>query len=123
MKTPRWFGISSLAMGALFVVSLFLQYNDPDPLQWMLIYGAAAVASFWVPWNSKAKKLAAVVLLVAGPWLLLLLSQVLGLISFSDLFLKMNEKGGAVEIGREAGGLAIVVAWMIACVLIRHQKD
>jgi hypothetical protein len=123
MKISRWFGFPSLLMGVLFLISVALQYNDPDPIQWMLIYGAAAVVSFWIPWNLKAKKLAVAVILVALPWLLFLLPDVIGVISFSDLFLKMDEKGGAVEVGRESGGLTIVIVWMLSCLLIRHRKD
>lgn len=120
MKTSRWFMFSSLLMGALFLVSFGLQYNDPDPLQWMLVYGAAAAVSFLAPWRPIARRLALTVFVVASAWFFWLLPEIVGVISFSDLFLKMDEIGGAVEVGREAGGLAIVVAWMLCCVLIRR---
>ncbi len=118
MTTARWFTASSLLMGAIFSVSVGLQYNDPDPLQWVLIYGAAAVVSFLAPWKSVARRLALIVFVVALAWLFWLLPQIIGVISFSDLFLKMDEIGGAVEVGRETGGLAIVAAWMLCCVCI-----
>jgi uncharacterized membrane protein (DUF485 family) len=122
MKTSRWFMVSSVLMGVLFLISLGLQYNDPDPIQWMLIYGAAAAVSFLAPWRPIAKRLALTVFVVALAWFLLLLPEILGVLSFSDLFLKMNEKGGAVEVGRESGGLAIVVTWMLCCILIRRSS-
>jgi uncharacterized membrane protein YesL len=121
MKTSRWFMVSSVVMGLLFLVSLALQYNDPDPIQWMLIYGAAATVSFLAPWKPVAKRLSLTVFVVALAWLFLLLPEILGVISFSDLFLKMNEKGGAVEVGRESGGLTIVVVWMLCCFLARRS--
>lgn len=114
--------VSSLLIGLLFLVSLSLQYNDPEPLRWMLIYGAAAGVSFLTPWWPIAKKIALLVVVVALAWILWLSPEIVGVISFSDLFLKMNAKGGAVEAGREAGGLAIVVAWMLCCALIRRDK-
>ena len=123
MKTSRWFGALSLIMGGLFLLSLGLQYNDPDPLRWMLIYGAAALVSFLAPWRPLAKRLALLVLVVALGWLCWLLPEVLQVISFSDLFLKMDEKGGAVEVGRESGGLSIVIAWMLCCALVRRHND
>jgi uncharacterized membrane protein (DUF485 family) len=122
MKTPGWFMILSLLMGVLFLISLGLQYNDPDPIQWMLIYGAAASVSFVAPWQRVSKRLALTVFVVALVWFLLLLPKIVGVLSFSDLFLKMNEKGGAVEVGRESGGLAIVIAWMLCCILIRRSS-
>jgi uncharacterized membrane protein (DUF485 family) len=122
MNTPRWFMASSLLMGLLFAVSLGLQYNDPDPLRWMLIYGAAAAVSYLAPWRPIAKRFALIVVVVALAWILWLSPEILGVISFSDLFLKMNEKGGAVEAGREAGGLAIVAAWMLCCAMILRDE-
>jgi hypothetical protein len=122
MNTPRWFMVSSLLIGLLFLVSLGLQYNDPDPLRWMLIYGAAAAVSFLAPWRPIAKRFALIVFVVASAWILWLSPEIVGVISFSDLFLKMNEKGGAVEAGREAGGLAIIAAWMLCCTLIRRDE-
>jgi Transmembrane family 220, helix len=122
MNTPRWFMVSSLLMGLLFLVSLYLQYNDPDPLRWMLIYAAAAAVSFLAPWSPIAKRLALIVAVVALAWILFLSPEIAGVISFSDLFLKMNEKGGAVEVGRESGGLAVIVAWMLCCALTRRHS-
>lgn len=35
--------ILNLVLAAMFVVFAFLQINDPDPVVWILIYGAMAV--------------------------------------------------------------------------------
>src|SRR5206468_7543300 len=34
----------NLLMVALFLLAVAVQYNDPDPIRWMSIYGMAAVA-------------------------------------------------------------------------------
>src|SRR5690606_25368379 len=39
-RSPAWFTGLSLAMAALLATCVALQHNDPDPLRWMLIYGA-----------------------------------------------------------------------------------
>lgn len=122
MRTALWFRISSILMGVLFLVSVALQYNDPDPIEWMAIYGAAAGAAFSSPWLRWGRRLAFGVLLVSLVWFGWLLFGVWGQIGFSDLFLKMSEKGGQVEIGREAGGLAIVSVWMLVCGLVRPEQ-
>jgi Transmembrane family 220, helix len=110
-------------MVALFGLSAVLQYNDPDPLPWIAIYAAAAAAC--VLWGRRRATwpLAAPVAVIAAVWAALLMPEVLGHISPSDLFLRMNEKGGRVEIGREIGGLAIVLAWMVVLqVSQRHRR-
>jgi hypothetical protein len=100
-------------MAALFGLSAVLQYNDPDPLRWIAIYAAAATACVLWGLRRAVWPLAAPVTLIAAVWAALLLPEVLGHIGPSDLFLRMSEKGGRVEIGREIGGLAIVLAWMV----------
>ena len=42
MKSRIWTA-ANVAMLAMFVFSVAVQYNDPDPLPWMAIYAAAAV--------------------------------------------------------------------------------
>ena len=38
LKVANW------VMLAAFLFSVAVQYNDPDPIRWMLIYGLAALA-------------------------------------------------------------------------------
>ena len=42
--TPRIFGILNLVVAAFFALFALVQYNDPDPLLWMIIYAVAALA-------------------------------------------------------------------------------
>jgi len=65
---------------------------------------------------------AALVGLAAAAWAAYLAHGVWGGIELSDLWLKMSEKGGAVEEGREAGGLAIVAAWLLAASALRSRR-
>ena len=89
------------AMAALFVISVGLQLNDPDPVGWMAFYAAGAGACLAAGRHDHAWMAAA----VGAVWAALLLPEVAGHIGFTDLFDKMDEKGGRVEIGREVGGL------------------
>jgi len=42
--TPRIFSTLNLVVAAFFVLFTLVQYNDPDPLLWMIIYGLTALA-------------------------------------------------------------------------------
>ena len=110
---PVWFIALCWVMAILFSVSVGLQENDPDPIRWMALYGAAGIVCLFFTRDRRAAIPGAVVGLVAAVWGLYLTSQVYNVLSFSDLFLKMDEKGGAVEVGRESGGLIIVAAMML----------
>ncbi|MBA3460155.1 MAG: transmembrane 220 family protein [Deltaproteobacteria bacterium] len=108
----RWFKLTCWVMAALFALCVALQHNDPDPLRWMLIYGAALVVSVLLPMYRAAAKVGAILGAAALVWTVMLLIPIWDKVSPSDAFLKMSEKGGAVEDLREAGGLAIEGLWL-----------
>lgn len=121
---PRWFVALCWALAVLFALSVGLQVNDPDPIQWMVMYGAAAVAVGALPAARKFWCIVGTVVgIVAAAWGAYLGSQVASKIGFSDLFLKMSEKGGAVEVGREAGGLVIIAVSLLSLSLYRYLRD
>ena len=119
---PIWFRNVSWAMAALYLFSAALQYNDPDPLRWMAIYVAAAVAAAALPLRRWAIPLSFVVALAALAWAAILTPEIWGRVGFTDLWRKMSEKGGAVEVEREIGGLVIVVGWLVAGALMRRRQ-
>ncbi len=119
---PPWFRWLAYVMAALLALCVVLQYNDPDPLRWMLIYGAGAALSAALP-GRRAAALPAVILGLAGlAGSAYLAHRVWGVLAPSDLWLKMSEKGGAVEEGREAGGLALEGAWLVAAGTFRRRR-
>ena len=106
------FRVISWVMLAVFVLSMAVQYNDPDPIRWMAIYGVCAVFSVLairgvVHWLSIPVAVAYIV--GALYWMpgapiehpMSLLTDV-----------KMASLG--VEEWREDGGLWICVAWLVA---------
>ncbi len=121
-EAPGWFRGTAYVMAALYAVSVALQYNDPDPIRWMLIYGAAAVASALLPHRRWAPALALATAAVAVAWAAVLVPEIWGRVGFTDLWRKMSEKGGAVEVERETGGLIIVTGWLVLGALLRRRQ-
>lgn len=117
-----WFKAASWLMAGLLLLCVALQYNDPDPIRWMLMYGAGAIASLLLPLTRIAAALAGVVALVALAGAGMLIHEVWGVIALSDLTTKMSEKGGAVEVGREAGGLLIEGIWLAIGAAYRGRR-
>jgi hypothetical protein len=109
-------------MAALFGLSAVLQYNDPDPLSWIALYAAAAAACVLWGLRRATWPLAVPLAVLSAVWTALLLPEVLGHIGPSDLFLRMSEKGGRVEIGREVGGLVIAIAWMLVLLAFERRR-
>ena len=119
---PAWFTYASYLMAALLGVSVALQYNDPDPIRWMAMYGAGAIVAALLPGKRALAPVALVVGAGAAAWAIYLAQSVWGVIQVSDLTNKMSEKGGAVEVGREAGGLAIEAAWLLFAGAFRRTR-
>ncbi|GJM28316.1 MAG: hypothetical protein DHS20C17_09510 [Cyclobacteriaceae bacterium] len=104
--------ISAIIWMLLFVVFAIYQSNDPDPIIWISIYGAAALLSLLVLMNKVARPVlyVAMFLFLIGAWLL-------WPESFEGLFLL--EDGSytpSIEEARESLGLfigALSMAWHI----------
>src|SRR6185436_18072219 len=98
----------------LFLLSVAVQYNDPDPIRWMAIYGAAAVVCVLEIRRRTPRWLPLVVAGVALAWAIL----GIGYLSHSDalgqMFAQWEMKNVHVEEERELYGLTIVTAWMLA---------
>lgn len=119
---PIGFRVISYLMAALLAVCVVLQYNDPDPAQWMAIYGAGALISVALPSTRRVALVALLVGLGTAVWALLLLAEVWGKVGLSDFVGRMSEKGGAVEVQREAGGLGIQALWLLLGAAYRARR-
>jgi hypothetical protein len=118
----RWFKLPCWVMAALFALCVALQYNDPDPIRWMVIYGAAMVVSVLLPMKRDAAKAGVILGAAALVWAAVLVLGIYDKVSLSDVWLKMSEKGGAVEEEREAGGLLIEGVWLVLASWYRLRR-
>jgi phosphatidylserine synthase len=112
MGTTIFRGVSAV-MTALLALGVLVQYNDPDPIQWMAIYGAACVLSALVVARRRVPIWAiAAVGIVAVLWGALIGQGAFGRSHFAEMFESWEMKAPAVEEAREAWGLMIIAAWM-----------
>jgi hypothetical protein len=99
-------------MAGLFLFAVAVQYNDPDPLRWMAIYGLAALACA-LSLARRLPRLAPVLVgLAALAWAGTLAPGVIGRVSVGEVFQTYGMLSETVEEAREMGGLLIVTVWM-----------
>jgi Transmembrane family 220, helix len=119
--TGRLWTLANGIMLLMFMFSAAVQLNDPDPLVWMGIYGAAAVvcgleiqrrAPVWAPLA------VAVIALVWAGSLYYRASDV----PVSSLFAQWEMRDLRIEEAREMYGLTIVAVWMIVIVGVRWAR-
>ena len=103
--------LATAVMGLFFVFSVAVQYNDPDPVRWMVIYGAAAILSLAAIRAALPPFLPALHAGIALGWALVWLPGAVRT-SFAEMFRTYEMMSPAMEEGREMLGLAIVAAWM-----------
>jgi hypothetical protein len=104
-------------MAVLFAIAVAVQYNDPDPLRWMAIYGLAGLGCLLALAGRLPRLLPVLVGLAALAWAATLAPGVVGQVSIGELFESYAMKSAPVEEAREMGGLLIVAAWMAVLAL------
>jgi len=112
--------ILNYLMLTAFFVSVIVQYNDPDPLLWMAIYGIAVVICLLAALGKLNWSVSAVMAFAALGGALFLAPRVIGKVAFLEIFESMQMKTIAVEYAREMGGLLIIAVWMV--VLTIHTR-
>lgn len=108
-----------------FLLSVIVQYNDPDPILWMVIYGIATVICLLAALGRLNWGIPAVMALATLGGALFLAPRVIGKVAFWEIFESMQMKTIAVEYAREMGGLLIIAVWMVVLTvhLRRQQKQ
>jgi hypothetical protein len=96
----------------MFVFSVVVQVNDPDPLPWMAIYGAAAVACLLSLTGRLRWWFAVITGVVALAWAATIMPRVIGQVPFLDMFAEFEMKDIGVEESREMYGLLLIGGWM-----------
>lgn len=114
--------IANALLALLFVFGAAVQYNDPDPLRWMAIYLAAAVACVLAVLGRLRWWLPAAVGGVALVWAALLSPRVVGRVGVAELFPAWEMGSLRIEEGREMYGLLIIAFWMAVLVVAARRQ-
>jgi hypothetical protein len=113
----------NVGMALLFLFAAVVQYNDPDPLRWTAIYGAACLASITAAGGKPFHPgVVAGIAAVALVWSGAIMFQGQGGAAYRHMFDTWEMSATSVEEAREAVGLQIVAAWMTALAVWRPRK-
>lgn len=121
MARTLWTAANFLML-AMFAASVAVQINDPDPLGWMAIYGAATIVAGREVRRRNRPLFPALVALVALVWAATIAPRVIGKIPFGSMFGAFEMKDLGVEESREMYGLLLVAVWMAAVALAAWRR-
>lgn len=120
MQGVRIYRFGLALMAAVYVLSAAVQYNDPDPFAWVVIYLAAAGVSMAALAAIPVWRVAASVAVAALVWATTLLPAV-ARASLPALFESWEMMSADVEEGREVGGLLLVAGWTAFVAYREHR--
>lgn len=104
---------ADLTIALLFAFAAALQYNDPDPIRWIAVYGSACVLSLVAGFRRRVPPAAAIAVgLVALGWAAWIALGGPAASEYRHMFDAWEMKSPSVEQAREASGLILVAAWM-----------
>jgi hypothetical protein len=116
--------VLDLLFGGTFIACAVVQFNDPDPVRWIAIYGAALFGCASPPGARWAGALTGIVAVIAGVWALFVVPEAMQVTTFGDLVAAMDPDRPETEAARELGGLLLVVVWAgTRLVTARFRRD
>lgn len=107
----RFWQILNIPFAAVFVFGAILQYNDPNPLPWVLIYLAAALSCALVVMKRAGWRLPAAVAIVAVVWCGVYVFRGAWSVPVEEMFAEWEMKNQEVLQTREMFGLGIIAVW------------
>ena len=118
--------ILNYLMMAAFILSVAVQFNDPDPLPWMLMYGLAAGACLLFAMGRMHPLVSGVPGTIALLWAFILMPGVLSsseTLTLDAVFGTTEMINERVEVVREIGGLLITAAWMVVLSILSFRQQ
>jgi hypothetical protein len=115
--------VVNIVFALMFAFSVVVQYNDPDPVQWMMLYGSATLVCALEVRRGSVKWLAPAIAAIALVWALTIAPRVVGKVPFADMFGAFEMKNEAIEESREMYGLLIVVVWMTIVAIASRRRS
>ena len=111
------------AMAGLFLLSVVVQYNDPDPVRWMAIYGAALVVCLVLGVRGRIPiAVPAIVAAIALAWGIDIMFGNPVVTAYAHMFDAWEMKSAPIEEAREATGLFIAGGWMLAAAIRQWRR-
>lgn len=102
---------------AMFVIAVAVQFNDPDPIRWITIYGLAAIGCSLSLAGRGGRRFPGAVAAIAFAWAATIAPRVIGRVPFEAMFGAWEMKNSGVEESREMYGLLLVAIWMMVLAL------
>lgn len=118
----RWL---HLVFALLFALSAVLQYNDPDPLPWILVWGGAALVAAAEFRSAGRPVFQQALVIICAIWMATLAPAMAAFVTLGQpslLFASMSAGQPLIEESREFLGLAIILVYALLSLAFRSAS-
>ena len=115
--------VAAGVLAVMFVFFAALQYNDPDPVQWMAIYLAAAAAAAMTAAGRARWQVPTLVAAASLVWAVSLVPAAAAHRPSWEHLTTWKMMDPEVEESRELGGLTIVLGCMVALAVSARRRS
>ncbi len=119
---PLALRISHGIMAALFAFSATLQFNDPDPAPWIVLYAVAAIVTGFAAAGRATGWFAPLIIVICVWWEIHYIRLGAWHTPFSDLTQEWHMTNKSIVDGREFYALIWITVWMGLILLRRPPK-
>ncbi len=123
MMPMRGWRALNMLMTAAFVLSVLVQFNDPDPFLWTGIWSAAATACVLELRGRGGVGFPSAVALITLGYAVHLAPGVVGQVPFVAMFGAWEMADVGIEESREFYGLLWITAWMLTLAVTAWRRD
>lgn len=112
-------------LGTLFIVFAFVQYNDPDPFLWMVIYGSVGIVTILKAHGWFPRSTVLLFLIATGAFTLLHLPHVIDWLTIQNsgnLITSMSEERPYIEGTREFFGLLMADLTLVFLLFFKRNQ-
>ena len=120
---PLALRISHGIMAALFAFSAALQFNDPDPAPWIVLYAVAAIVTGFAAAGRPTGWFAPLIIVVCVWWEIHYIRLGAWHTSFGELTEEWHMTNESIVDGREFYALIWIAVWMGVIMCFRPKKS
>jgi hypothetical protein len=119
----KLFRACCVPFAGMFAVAAYVQLNDPDPVQWVTIYGLGVVASVLALAGRRPWPMAGVLCLVVLVWAVALLPGVFSHPANLEGLTTWHMIDTSVEEEREMTGLLLLAGWLAVIAVVSFRAE
>lgn len=122
MKRSLPWTIANVVVLLVFGFGIVVQFNDPDPWRWVVVYALGAAACVQELLRRGSWRLPALATAITVAWAATIVPRAMG-VGFGEMVEEFEMKDLRIEEAREMWGLLIIAGWCALVAMAAWQRQ